>query len=271
MYDLAKLGSRIGRMGEPLPLAFPTFGNPNNRVVHRRGATSMIAGQPGSFKSVLALNMLVTWAREDCTAIYFSADSDEFTVGKRVSGIITGTDTHVVERAMLSGRFGLQYGDEIRNLLSQRVRFEYTMLDLDRITDRLDSFEHAFGSYPDVAFIDNLINYADSATDWGMMIDFTRDLDSVARERKMHICVLHHASEGFPRGVPLPSAAIQGKVTQIPRMVLTTAAEGLALMVTCVKNSNGPQYPNASHHMNFIVEQSMQVTDLDHAELMGSI
>lgn len=264
MYSIAKLASRVGRMGNPLPDPFPTFAT--NRVTFRRGATSMIAGQPGAFKSTLALNMLVAWASEGCSSLYFSADSDEFTVGKRLAGIITGEDSHQIERTMQNGKFE-RYTPEFASILRD-VRFEYRILDVEGIADRVASFEHAFGAYPDCIFIDNLINYAEFATDWGAMIDFTKELDSLARECKSHIVILHHASEGFPRGVPLPSAAIQGKVTQIPRLVLTTAADGLALMVTCVKNTNGPQHPNAAHHMNFVVEQSMRVEDLDYAEML---
>ena len=265
MYSLAKLASRVGRMGNPLPDPFHTFAT--NRVVFRRGATSMIAGQPGSFKSVLALNMLTTWALEGCSALYFSADSDEFTVGKRMAGILTGEDSFQIERTMQNGKFD-RYTPEFASVLRD-VRFEYSVMDIESIADRMATFEHAFGTYPDVAFIDNLINYAPSANDWGAMIDFTRELDSLARETKSHIVILHHASEHYPRGVPLPSAAIQGKVTQIPRLVLTTASDGLALMITCVKNTNGPQHPNAIKHMNFAVEPSMRVMDLDYAEMVS--
>lgn len=266
MYSLSKFPHRAGRMGQPLPDPFPAFGA--NKVKFRQGATSMIAGQPGSFKSVLALNMLIAWAAEGCSALYFSADSDEFTVAKRVAGIITGEDTSVIEGDLLHGRhtkYVLQFNPVLHD-----VRFEYRTLDIDSIADRAASFEHAFGEFPTVMFIDNLINYAESSTDWGSMIDFIKELDSLARETRSHIVVLHHASEGFPRGVPLPSSAIQGKVTQIPRLALTTASNGLALMVCCVKNTNGPQFPNASHHMNFLVEPSMRVTDLDEAELLRS-
>lgn len=270
MYDLAKLGNRIGRMGEPLPDPFHTFAD--NRVTFRRGATSMIAGQPGTFKSVLALNMLVTWAQAGCTALYFSADSDESTVGQRVAGILSGDPQPVVERSMLAGHpFERDYAPAIRDILSPVARMEYRAMDAEQVAGRLHGFEHAYGSYPDVVFVDNLINYAPSSTDWGAMIDFQNELDSMAREFKSHVVVLHHASESWPRGVPLPAQAIQGKVNQIPRMVLTTACQdnSSGLMVACVKNTKGPQFPNAIHHMNFYVEPSMRITDLDHAELVG--
>ena len=53
----------------------------------------------------------------------------------------------------------------------------------------------------------------------------------------------------------------QGKVTQIPRLVLTTAANYQDMLVCCVKNTNGPQDPDAKNPMSFEVGNSLRVQD----------
>lgn len=260
MYAIAKFFSRTGRLGTPLPDPFTSFGI--ERVKFRHGATSMIAGKPGSGKSILALNMLVHWAQENVPIMYFSADSDEYTVARRLGGIISGYSSAEVERLQkrdLAALLAVPY--------LSTARFEYRTAGKDEtaqdfIAARMAAYEAVYGDYPKAVFVDNLINYAPSAHDWGFMIDLLVELDGIARETMSHICVLHHASEGFGHAAdPVPSAAIQGKVTQIPRLVLTIAASGDARAVACVKNTNGPQYPDARRWMDFRVEDSLQVRD----------
>lgn len=261
MYSIAKFHSRTGRLGVPLSSPFPVFELENVRFRH--GATSMIAGKPGAFKSVLALNMLVHWAREGMSAMYFSADSDEHTVARRLAGIVTGIDAGRVDADFTTANFG-PYLAALGELGD--VRFEYRAPDgedaAEFIATRLNAYEAVYGSHPQIVFVDNAINFSASADDWAGIIDMTRDLDALARETSSHICILHHASEswGHPTD-PVPRAAIQGKVTQIPRLVLTVAADQMAIKVACVKNTNGPQYPEANRWMNFTVENSLKVID----------
>jgi len=249
--------SRSGQIGRPLPDPYPVFGA--NRVRFRYGATTMIAGQPGSFKSVLALNMLIRWCRDHkLSAMYFSADSDEFTVAKRCAGILTGMPSEQVE---LEFR---QRGQALLEslLVLKTTRFEYRTLDMEEISDRLHSFEQVYGAFPDVVFIDNLMNFVDVTGDWARMLQMTVDLDVLARETKSHVMVLHHASEGKVKaGEPVPRGAIQGMISQIPRLVLTTWATENALGVACVKNTNGPQFPNAERAMAFSVQPSLEIEE----------
>lgn len=257
MFSLAKFASRTGRLGKPLPSPFHSFELENIRF--RYGATSMIAGKPGAFKSILALNMLNIWAREGLPTFYFSADSDEHTVARRLAGIITGMDSEKVDADFTAGQYGA-YLDSLRTL--GRVRFEYKAVDLEGIAERLNAYEGVAGDYPPVVVIDNLINFSETTDDWAGMRDMTNELDKLARETSSHIMVLHHASEGWGRAAdPVPRAAIQGKITQIPRLALTCAADFRHLKVVCVKNTNGPQYPDATRWMDFQVEPSLSITE----------
>jgi KaiC/GvpD/RAD55 family RecA-like ATPase len=257
VYSLRKFPGRAGNVGQALPDTFPSFGLA--RVAFRRGATSMIAGAPGSFKSVFALNLLVKWARAGMTALYFSADSDEFTVAKRVGGILTGEQVERVEYDMTRGNTS-RYTDAMRDM--GHAHFVYASLFMDGIANHVKAFEAVYGDWPDVVFVDNLMSYADSAGEWESMREMTRELDSLARETSAHIVILHHTSESAGFDKPAPRDRIQGKVTQVPRLVLTVAARGLALYWACVKNTNGPQDPGASVISEFLVRPSMQVEDI---------
>jgi hypothetical protein len=94
------------------------------------------------------------------------------------------------------------------------------------------------------------------------MIDLLNEFNSLALETMSHICVLHHASEGYGNsGDPVPRQAIQGKLSQIPRLILTIAASGTARALACVKNTNGPQHPDADKWMEFEVEDSLRMHD----------
>lgn len=258
MYRLAKFHSRTGRLGQPLDAPYPVFDLRNIRF--RYGATSMIAGKPGSFKSILALNLLSRWVEQGYSALYFSADSDERTVATRIAAI--GSDAPYTK---VDSDFEVNVYSPYQAALDRLnpVLFEYRAFDdFTDIADRLNAFEAVYTTYPDIVFLDNLINYAPSTDDWGYMRDMTKMLDTLARETKSHICVLHHAGEGYGDAADLvPRKAILGKLTQVPRVVLTTAASGQAIRVCCVKNTNGPQDPEARRPMCFEASDSLRVTD----------
>src|ERR1039458_1357287 len=215
MYSLRKFGDRTGTLGTALPDPFALFGQ--SRVKFRRGGTSLLAGAPGAFKSTLALNMLTKWS-QDHSILCFSADSDEFTVAKRLSGILTDHDSETVEARMNDQPWRDHY---IGVLASQdNAKFVYRSLNPDVIEQNLAAFEAVHGSYPDVVFIDNLIDTVEDPTDWGGMISFIKQMDILSREMSAHFCILHHASESWSMnnpGLPPPSYAVQGKVNQIPR------------------------------------------------------
>ena len=260
MYSLRKFAGRTGNIGQPLPDIYSTFDRAKIRFRH--GGTSLIAGAPGSFKSVLALNMLTKWASLGVSGMYFSMDSDEFTVAKRVGGILTGDSSEKFEANVQNGN-GYQYVEPLS--VMDNCQFVYHNVDMESITNYVKSFDAIHGEFPGVIFVDNLINTVDDPTDWGGMIRMILDLDSLARETRSHICVLHHASESWAEknpGLPPPSSYIQGKVNQIPRLVLTVAATPmLELNVAVVKNTNGPMDATAKNYRTFLVDESMKVNE----------
>jgi KaiC/GvpD/RAD55 family RecA-like ATPase len=227
----------------------------------------MIAGVPGSFKSVLALNMAAHWsARQGMSVLYFSADSDEYTVGRRVAGILTGEQTKLVESNM---QIDAHYYDNELKALGD-IEFVYDQLDADGVKDHIEAFELVYGAYPEIVFIDNLIDFADSPDDWAGMLLFIRSMDAVARKTKAHICILHHAkirTENKRAGWPPGDWEISGKVTQLSRLVITVAAEDRRLYWAPVKNTNGPQDREAQMRYGFFVTESMRIKDTGKTEV----
>jgi hypothetical protein len=246
-----------------LPSTFPIFEEDENIIRFRRGGTSLIAGAPGSFKSVFALNMAVQWAHQDIGCMYFSADCDENTVIMRLSGILTGNTMKDVEANLLEGKRH-KYVRALKDLPG--VEFEYAQMDTDGIVEHVQQYEAFYGCYPQAIFIDNLIDFVDSPDDYGGMITFIRDMASLAGQTQSHVCVLHHArlkdgEHGSTSTVPPQDREIAGRVTQIPKVVLTMAAVQRDLSLSCVKNTLGPQYRDARHIINFKVSESMLINE----------
>jgi hypothetical protein len=267
MYSAHRFGDRVGNIGQALPHPFKCL--ETNRATFRRGATSLVAGTPGSFKSVLALNMLESWAGHGVRSLYFAADSDEVTVVNRLSGIITGTNVETVERRMMEGKRH-EFENALRNKLARRAEFEYEQMDFDDVVRHTKSYEAVYGAYPDVIFIDNLIDFVDSPTDYGGMLEFIRDMDGLSKEVKAHVCILHHAklrdnkSDSDDAKDPMQPPAdweVQGRITQLSRLVITICAVGLNVNMSVVKNTNGPQTRDASRVFGFDVYGSMQVRE----------
>ena len=263
MYSPDKYPRRIGNIGSPLSDPFLSLAR--DRIQFRRGATSMIAGTPGSCKSIIALNMLAYWSKEKIGCLYFSADSEEFTVVRRLAGILTGDDLDTIEKKILRGEHG-RYVAALRKI--DTVQFEYEQLDIQGVANRVKAYEQIYGSYPEVIFVDNLINFVESPDDWGGMLIMTKELDALARDTRSHIVILHHAklrttvagkTPVFDR--PPADYEIQGKVTQIPRLVLTVGADNLSVHLACVKNTNGPQWKDASVYTDFALTTSMRLLE----------
>lgn len=265
MYTPKRAFSRVGSIGQKLPDPFKSLGR--EQIHFRRGATSMIAGVPGSFKSILALNMVANWAQAGTSVLYLSADGDEFTVVRRLAGIVTGDNADVVESKMIRHDVD-RYEKALADL--EGVEFEYERLDFEELVIRVKSYEAVYGAYPDVVVTDNLINFASSPFAFDEMQAFVNSMDELCKEIKAHGLILHHARlpdrkqnsrNPLPPGLPPADHEIQGKMTQYPTVALTIGKDNLSLNLACVKNRNGRDYPDASRYLSFTVMPNMQVVE----------
>jgi hypothetical protein len=268
METVARAVRRSGSMGAPLPDIYPSLAHA--QVKFRRGGTSLICGWPGAFKSTFALNMLTQWARkDDFVGLYVSADSDHFTVAKRCSAILTGHAMTKVDPSPTPAnpdpynplRAG-DYDDTLRGL--SNVHWEFRPLEMPQLDERMIAISKMHGKMPDLVVIDNLLNMVANPTDYSGQMTLVRDLDVMARKASSHVIILHHTHENAQdKTAPSRPQAIweiHGKVNQIPRLVLTLAAQPDSdhtrahLMVACVKNTNGPADRTGREYTDYMIE-----------------
>lgn len=246
MQTLSKAVRRAGSLGAPLPDAYPSLAS--REVRFRRGATSMIAGPPGAFKSILAINMSIAWARAGELGLYISADSDQFTMGSRCAAIISGDSFHKIEKVIKTGR----YDGALRQISD--LHCEFRALNIKQIDERMKAFETMYGRFPDFVVVDNLMNMVDNPDDHGGMLRMCRDLDEMARAAQCHIVILHHTQESGGETEPQPIWLIQHKVNQFSRLTLTVnCGPGGHMMIATVKNTNGPADRTGKDYRDFLV------------------
>ena len=111
---------------------------------------------------------------------------------------------------------------------------------LDDVDLMVKAYGEKYGEWPHLIIIDNLMNVsALHDNEWTGMRDIMKACHHIARETDSAIFILHHTSEaeGEPNRPP-SRRAIQGKVSQLPEMILTVAmeTERSEFRIACVKN-----------------------------------
>jgi len=135
MQTLGKAVVRNEHAGQPLPTVYKAF--EAAKINFRRSATSMIAGWPGSFKTCLALNLMVEWAKAGLCGIYISADDDAIGVAGRVGAILSGYPVEAVEEGLRDK--SAYYVSTLKQVSS--LRFVFSATDIDEV-DRHMTWQH---------------------------------------------------------------------------------------------------------------------------------
>jgi replicative DNA helicase len=230
---------KLKRMGgRPMPTVLHSLGNAG--VHFRRSEVSMIAGQPGAGKSLLALWLAVHWAQQGLRGIYFSADSAELGQAARaLSMVMMNLPVREAEQ-MLENEddWALEGVAKINDLFWS---FEDD-LSYENIDDEIQAFIELWGTCPDFIVVDNLTDVEGQSEDeWATQRRALKALVQLARKTDAAMVVLHHTSED-PRQKEdpcPPRSAIQGKCSQKPAVILTVADRGSRRPVACVKNRYG--------------------------------
>jgi len=234
MLTIAQAATRNKNNAQLLPDLFPALAQ--NGVRFRRGQVTMIAGQPNSGKSLLALFYAV---KSNVPTLYISADTDAYTTAIRAAAVITGSQVNTVEEAFTSGAGYEFYEDELKTLKHLRFDFDPSPT-LDDIQLSIQAYGEAFGEYPQLLIIDNLLNIAAlHDNEWTGMRDIAKAMHHIARETDAAVFMLHHTTEAEGRPELPPSRkSIQGKISQLPEMILTVAMdhETSEYRIACVKN-----------------------------------
>lgn len=237
MKTLHRTVKRGVSAGEPLPSPWPVFDQ--NKMHFRRGSISMIAGPPGSMKTVLMLN-IVRMMGTSVPSLYHSSDSDDFTMASRSLSMLTQTPTEETELWVMAQK-QLAY-DTLKDMEHIRWSFKSSPT-LEHMWREAEAFRELKGEYPHHTIIDIMmdIDYegAGEQNYWALMAE----LKDMAREQETAITVVHHTSESAKGGSPPPRSAIMGKANQLPTLILTLWGDSHAgtLDVATVKNRFGPQ------------------------------
>ena len=200
----------------------------------------MIAGPPGSMKTMFTLN-IVDKMGPSVPTLYHSSDSDDFTMASRVLSMRSGMTTDEAEELVLNtphlAEKTLKEFDHVKWSFHAAPTLEH----MDR---EAEAFREIHGTYPHHTIIDILMDVdyegAGEQNYWSLMAE----LKVMARDQQTAITIVHHTSEGAASkaGTPPPRAAIMGKASQLPVLVLTLWGDGHAetLDVATVKNRFGP-------------------------------
>lgn len=232
--------------GEPLPPPFQAF--QREGIILRRAEVTVIAGTPGAGKSSIALHIA---ARLKQPTLYFSADTNAHTMAMRLLAMKAKITQQEAEYMIKTKPEIAEH--YLREFSGMYWSFEPspTLKDLD---EEVSAFETMWGRSPTLIVVDNLMDIAiDGHEEFAGMRAVMKELKYLARDTNAAVLVLHHTQEGA-QGYPCqPRSALQGKVAQIPAMVLTVGQminETMSyLCVAPVKNRYGKADPTGNTYL----------------------
>jgi len=96
---------------------------------------------------------------------------------------------------------------------------------LDEIYLAIDAYAEAYGEYPHLLIVDNAMNVVSMhENEWSGLREIAKAMHHIARETEAAVFLLHHTSEGEGQADMPPSRkSIQGKISQLPEMIITVA------------------------------------------------
>lgn len=182
--------------------------------------------------------------------MYFSADTDVSTTRVRAAAHLAGAPVRQVEAELALPDAREYYEDVLSDADHIRWCFD-SAPSLDDIAIEIAAFTELWGVPPAMVIVDNLMDVAiEDATEWAAMRKVAKVLKYEARETGAAFLVLHHCSEGEgDPSTPPARRAIQGKVSQLPALILTIANTGGDMRIACVKNRHGKADPTANTYV----------------------
>ena len=222
----------------------------------------MVAAAPNAGKSMFAL---IYAMKAKVPTLFFSADTDTTTVMMRAAAHSSGHNQMTVEQSLSADS---HYYDKHFDKLSHIKWVFDSSPSLDDIELEIKAYVELYGEAPQLIVVDNLMNVAaETDNEWAGLRAIMMELHDMARKTEACVLVLHHVSEQSEYGSPTKPAhrrAIQGKVSQLPALILTLGydASNGELKVAAVKNRFGPHTADASDYVTLNVDYgSCQISD----------
>lgn len=216
----------------------------------RLGTATFVAGPPGAMKTGLVLYWVL---RLNLPTLYFSADAEDFEMVERAAAAITGDPMEQVRRNPEAYVDALsEYAGNVRFIYEDSPTYEDVELELA-------AYYEMHGRWPSVIVIDNLLNLVgENENEWASMRDSARVIHRLTRITKACVLVLHHmADDRNDPSTPAPRSKLQGKVAQLPKMVLSLALADNQLRIAAVKNRWGPASPSGHEYAVVYVNPSL--------------
>lgn len=245
------------RTAAPLPDPLPGLAKSRFKLRFSRGELCMFAGAPGAGKTTVAL---IAAIQMGVPTLYFSADSDELTMAAKTAAKVSGHDYSTVREVQANGLYDEIYGEMVAKLPIRWV-FDPSEPSLDDIANAINAYVELWGVTPALIVVDNLMNMRvdDGGQEWSGMRSTVKAMHWLARHTKACVWLLHHTSEQSEAWITSapPRSAIQGKVSQLPPVILTFGNDGLGGLWVCVaKNRHGEADPTAKAPLRWTVDFS---------------
>lgn len=241
MQKLSRSVTR-GAVGvDPLPSVFASWTDRKIRFYPKN--LHMIAGKPGSYKTMLALNAIVNMG---LPTLGFSNDSDDLTVASRLLGIQTGQETEKLEEWINSNPEAAGTALKAFDYLSWNFLPNPT---LDDIWLETYAFHEANGCWPKVILIDILKNVGGEFGDeWSALREVMLQSLVLARETEAAVILVHHATDGA-RTKPVPTRAdVLGKIGALPAVMVNVGMDDAGdIWVAGVKVRKAKSDPDAKN------------------------
>ena len=230
MQTLSRAARRPAETGSFLPPVFTPLENAGIRL--REGTATFVAGVAGSMKTGLTLYWV---GRLGKPTLYFSADSEPFEMVERSAAMMTGDTMQKVRQNPAAYT-------EMLDQLPIRFVFEDSPTYKD-VELEVAAYAEVYGRFPEVIVIDNMMNLVGESDDeWSSHRDHAKVIHRLTRITKAAVFVLAHMGEDKvdPSANPQPRTKLQGKVSHLPKVILSLAFDGQVLKVAAVKNRFGP-------------------------------
>lgn len=247
MLTLKRSASRGIESGRLLPAPFKVFRD--LEIDFRTSSITLVAGPPGSMKSILATNIIDKMEYDDGrkpTCLYFSNDTNERTTAARVLAMRTDTPTRECQELLVNEK---EFAASVLGEWSHVALCYKKNPDLPYIIRQADAYAEIWGDYPDQVIIDILMNVDYDGAGEMNFWDLMKEFNILAEEWDTHLVIVHHTSESAKAGSPPPRSALMGKNAHLPAVILTLwgDSEESTLDIAKVKNRNGKQDPEAKH------------------------
>lgn len=266
MQTIARAALRPDASGAPLPTVYQAFARAG--VFPRAGEVSLIAAPPGNGKSSLALDYAVKVA---VPTLYFSCDSDAWTMGARLAAMRSGKTLREVEMLLENDHEWSQRTLGEAHLLRWVFDSAPTLGDIEL---ELAAYDEVMGRPPELVVVDNLVDLTHddgSGNEYSAWKSALKELKWMARDTGAAFIVLHHTNEhpinrktGEPPSRCPSRTDVSGKVNQHPALVLTMSMNTPGVLDVCpVKNRHGQAHPNGDWALQLrFWPENMQIGDL---------